>query len=101
MREDVLHLHNAALQTAAESGLLALVALATFVAAAMRASLHTARAEASASRRDLGLAALLALTAWATMGVFEDNWGDTEVQRLLFFFVAIPGYLASAATSES
>ncbi len=43
---------------------------------------------------DLYLGAFGALVAFNLAGMFEFNWGDTEVQRLALFLVALP-YCAS------
>ena len=39
---------------------------------------------------DLSLAALLVLIGFNIASLFEDNWRDTEVRRLLLFFLALP-----------
>ena len=32
----------------------------------------------------------VALIAFSIAGLFENNWGDTEVQRLVLFLLAVP-----------
>jgi len=91
-RYDVPHLHNNLLQIAAERGLPALGAyLALTVAAIAAAWRGFAREGGSKGRRaDLYVGAMLALLAFNLAGLFENNWGDTEVQRPVLFLLAIP-----------
>ena len=95
-RYEVPHLHNSLLQMAAERGLpfagayLALIGLSFFVA------LSRFRAEGGIAgpRADLHLGVMLALFAFSIAGLFENNWGDTEVQRVILFVLALPFCLA-------
>ena len=41
-------------------------------------------------RVDLYLGAGAALLAFSLAGLFENNWGDTEVQRMALFLLALP-----------
>jgi hypothetical protein len=41
-------------------------------------------------RSDLWLGCLLAVTTLAVAALFENNWGDTEVQRVFLFALALP-----------
>ena len=41
-------------------------------------------------RAELWLGAFAALVAFSLAGLFEDNWRDTEVQRVALFVIAIP-----------
>ncbi|MEM8995489.1 MAG: O-antigen ligase family protein [Acidobacteriota bacterium] len=91
-RINVPHLHNALLQRAAEQGL---VGFATYlwmmVAAALLAWRGLRRAEAGDDRSaDLYLAVLMVVVGFNVASLFEDNWNDTEVRRLLLFLLAIP-----------
>jgi hypothetical protein len=43
---------------------------------------------------------LLALLAFNVAGLFEANWRDTEVQRLLLFVLAMPFILERSRPSE-
>ena len=52
-------------------------------------------------RRDLYLGMLLALLAFAVAGLFEDNWADTEVQRILLFLLALPFCLPDPAEEST
>ena len=42
------------------------------------------------ARVDLYLGAGAALLAFSLAGLFENNWGDTEVQRMALFLLAVP-----------
>lgn len=100
----VPHLHNTYVQRAAEQGLLGLGAYLWLLLAALylaREGLRHNDADANDSDRevsdgevsgsaDLHLAALLVIVGFSLAGFFEDNWRDTEVRRLLLFFMALP-----------
>jgi O-antigen ligase len=91
-RQWVPHLHNNLVQIAAEEGLVAMVAFIWLMAAAAwvayRRYLRQRRSGESGS--DLYLGAFGALVAFNVAGMFEFNWGDTEVQRLALFLIAMP-----------
>ncbi len=93
-RWNVPHLHNAFLQVAAERGLPALGALLALVGGSALAAWRGWRRGGSAA--DVHLGALGALTAFAVAACFENNWGDTEVQRYVLFLLAVPFCLAVA-----
>jgi O-antigen ligase len=101
-RYEVPHLHNTFLQIAAERGLPALASylclVALSLAAAWRGFVREGRF--AGSRADLYLGALLALVAFNLAGLFENNWGDTEVQRLALFVLALPFCLGEAGPAE-
>jgi len=61
-------------------------------AAAMGAALSRFRAEGgfNGPRADLLLGTFLALVAFNVAALFENNWGDSEVQRLVLFVLAVP-----------
>lgn len=96
------HLHNTFLQLAAERGLPALVAylalMGLTLAAAWRGYRRTARESGSdpgsGSQAALYAGVLAVLAAFNLAGLFENNWGDTEVQRGVLFLMAIPWCLA-------
>ena len=97
-RAEVEHLHNTYLQLAAERGLLSLAAYLWLMGAALVVAYRGYR---RARRRcdgdeDLYLGAFLALVAFNLAGLFEANWHDTEVQRLVLFLVALPFLLDRA-----
>jgi O-antigen ligase len=101
-RYTIPHLHNSLLQLAAERGLPALAAYGLMMGAAAAAALSRLRAEGGLAgpRADLYLGALLALLAFNVAGLFENNWGDTEVQRLALFVLALPFVAAPAAAGD-
>lgn len=97
-RYSVPHLHNNLLQLAAERGLPALAAYLAMMAASLLVAYRLYRREGGrrGPRADLHLGVLLALLAFNVAGLFENNWGDTEVQRVVLFVMAIPFCLAAA-----
>jgi putative inorganic carbon (hco3(-)) transporter len=91
----VPHLHNSYLDLAAERGIPALSVLLALLVTALVAAARGFRR--GGGDRDLHLGAFGAMTAFATAALFENNWGDTEVQRVVLFLLAIPFLLAPAA----
>jgi O-antigen ligase len=101
-RYSVPHLHNNLLQLAAERGLPALSSYLALTAASLWLAWRRYRSEGGAAgpRADLYLGVLLALLAFNVAGLFENNWGDTEVQRPLLFVLAIPFCLAAGGNED-
>lgn len=97
-RYSVPHLHNSFLHLAAERGIPALLAYLVMMGLVAGTALVRYRAEGGAEgpRADLYLGALLAVLAFNMAGLFENNWGDTEVQRFLLFILVLP-YVAPEA----
>ena len=91
-RWTVPHLHDAFLQVAAERGLPALAAMLALLGGSALAAWRGWRRGGPAA--DVHLGALGGLTAFAVAALFENNWGDTEVQRYLLFLLAVPFALA-------
>ena len=91
-RITVPHLHNAFLQRAAEQGLVSSIAYLALMAAAVVLAWRAYRLEGDADgpRADLHLAVVLVVVGFNVAGLFEDNWRDTEVRRLVLFFLALP-----------
>ena len=87
-RFHVTHLHNTFLQIAAEQGLLSLLAYLWLMAAGLALAWRGYRR--LDSQRDLHLGVILVLVGFNLAGLFEDNWRDTEVQRLVLFLLAVP-----------
>jgi hypothetical protein len=81
------HLHDNALQIAAELGLPGLVFWIWMMAAAMGDAYRLAR---RGPERDLGVAALAVLTALMVAGAFEYNFGDSEVLMFVLIVAALP-----------
>lgn len=92
VRAEVPHLHNVFIQLAAERGLPELAAfLALMLLVAGTAWRRFVREGGFAGpRADLLVGVVLALVAFNVAGLFEDNWGDTEVQRCVLFLLAVP-----------
>lgn len=100
------HLHNTYLQLAAERGLPALAAYLALMGlafvAAWRGYRRTVRdaepdpdsgpdaGPRTGSRAALYVGVLAVLVAFNLAGLFENNWGDTEVQRGILFLMAVP-----------
>jgi O-antigen ligase len=95
-RYKIPHLHNNVLQLAAERGLPALGSYLALFAASAWLAFRAYRREGGGEgpRADLYLGSMLALFAFNVAGLFENNWGDTEVQRVVLFVLAIPWCLA-------
>lgn len=91
-RYQVPHLHDNLIQIAAERGLPALAAYLALMGAAALCALRGLRREGGwrGPRADLWLGVILALLAFNVAGLFEHNWGDTEVQRPVLFLLALP-----------
>ena len=102
-RYNVPHLHNSLLQLAAERGLPALASYLGLTLAAMTLAWRRFRLEGGTggARADLWIGALLAILAFNVAGLFENNWGDAEVQRTALFALAIPFCLEAADAGES
>jgi O-antigen ligase len=96
-RYDIPHLHNSLLQLAAERGLPALAAYLWMTGASVAVAWRGFAREGGRRGRsaDLYVGTMLALLAFNLAGLFENNWGDTEVQRLMLFVLAVPLCLRS------
>lgn len=98
-RFTVPHLHNTFLQLAAERGLLTLGAYLWLMTAGLWLAWRGYR-EGGGSRGPqaaLWLGVMMAVVGFNVGGLFEDNWRDTEVQRLILFLLAVPACLAVSA----
>ena len=83
------HLHNNFVQIAAERGLLCLAALFWLL---IRIGLDMTRGAMSTDswRKWSAVSGLTVLVAFVSAGLFEYNFGDSEVLMLFLFFVSIP-----------
>jgi len=81
------HLHNVALQIAAERGLPALALWIWFVVACAMGLFRVLR---GAADRALAAAALAGLAATLAAGLFEYNFGDSEFLMLLLLLLTLP-----------
>lgn len=102
-RYEVPHLHNNLVQLAAERGLPALASYLglTLASAAVAWRLFRREGGRRGPRADLYVGVLLALLAFNLAGLFENNWGDTEVQRPVLFVLALPFCLLIREEDES
>jgi len=84
-----VHLHNNALQIAAERGLPALAAWLAFL---VYAAIHLAKRfrAGGPAARPLAAAGLGALALLFVAGFFEYSFGDSEIAMLLLFMLALP-----------
>ena len=101
MRRSTSHLHNTPLQIAAERGLVGLAAwLWIFVAFFHRAGAVWRRLPAADGEdRAVVLGSLAALVTFLVAGVFEYNFGDTEVLMVAMALMALPFAVAGDRVS--
>jgi O-antigen ligase len=100
-RFTVPHLHNTFLQLAAEQGLLSLAAYLWLMLGSLTLAWHGYRKHLQDSPADLHLGVFLAIIGFNLAGLFEDNWRDTEVQRLILFLLAVPVCLEGEAAAQN
>ena len=93
------HLHNNIMQIGAERGFICLATFLWFIFELYRGLIHTAKA-ADTGVRWAALSALSALTGFMVAGLFEYNFGDSEVLLLLLFIVSLPFGLATPETNH-
>jgi O-antigen ligase len=86
----VPHLHNNVLQIAASSGVFAAAAYLALAALFLWRAARLLRRERRPERAAIWAGALLAGTALTAAGLFEYNFGDTEVQMATLLVFAIP-----------
>jgi O-antigen ligase len=91
------HLHNVVVQIAAERGLPALGAWIWFVLTLARDLIKKLR---NSTQRMFPAAALAALVAMLTAGMFEYNFGDSEFLMLFLVLVTLPYAADRAQQSE-
>jgi O-antigen ligase len=102
-RYDIPHLHNSLLEIAAERGLPALGSYLWLTLASMLEAWRRFRREGGrrGPRADLYVGVMLALLAFNVAGLFENNWGDTEVQRPVLFVLVLPFCLGARPAKGS
>ncbi len=84
-----LHLHNNFLQILAERGIFALAALVFFFTAVIYHLMQKAR-RAPPRQKRLAWAGLAVFLGFFSAGMFEFNFGDSEILFLLLFFISLP-----------
>ncbi|MGH9380972.1 MAG: O-antigen ligase family protein [Thermoanaerobaculia bacterium] len=96
------HLHNTFLQLAAERGIVSLAAYLWLMGAILWLAYRGYRraGPGDVGRAELLLGVLLGLVAFNCAGLFEDNWGDTEVQRVVLLLAALPLVLSGSASED-
>ena len=93
------HLENNIVQIGAERGLLCLAAFFWFIFE-LYASLVAMLRTTGESTRWIVLSALAALTGFMVAGLFEYNFGDSEVLLLFLFIVSIPYGLRTGEAAD-
>jgi O-antigen ligase len=97
----VPHLHNNILQTAAASGVFAAAAYLAMLALFFARTIAGLRAKSRREPAVLFAAPFLAVTALTVAGLFEYNFGDTEVLIPTLLLLALPfSRSATSATDE-
>jgi O-antigen ligase len=99
-RWSVPHLHNNVIQIAAANGLFAAAAYVVLVGLFLARSAALARRGDGPERAALWAGALLAGSALAVAGLFEYNFGDTEVEMATLLVFAIPFSGAAKAPGD-
>ncbi|HYM24409.1 MAG TPA: O-antigen ligase family protein [Vicinamibacterales bacterium] len=92
------HLHNNPLQIAAERGLPAVALWLWFIGAVSWDLWRRYKANAGESARFLAAAALATVVALLTAGLFEYNFGDSEVLMLFLVVVTMPAAASHVRT---
>lgn len=87
--QDNPHLHNNLLQILAERGIFTALSLLGFLISLLIQLYRKTRREGGLQSA-VTTGSLFLVIAFITAGFFEYNWGDTEIQFLLFFFITIP-----------
>ena len=87
------HLHNDFLQIGAERGLPALALWLWFIVALMRDLWQ----RFNAGQRELAATAMATVVALLTAGLFEYNFGDSEVLMLFLTIVSLPAAAVRSA----
>lgn len=102
VKADNPHLHNNALQIAAERGLLGLAAWLWLMAALAVGAWRVLRAAGPfGTGGPEARAALTALAAFMVMGLFEYNFSDSEVLMILLYALFLPFAAAHGAALEA
>jgi len=83
------HLHNNLFQIAAERGIPALLSFLLLFISLIMDLIRKIRQGTGPERR-ISTAVLFVVIAFLTAGMFEYNFGDTEIKFLFFFFLSIP-----------
>ncbi len=99
-RWTVPHLHNNFFQIAAASGLFAAGVYLAWIGLFVARAVVRLRRESRPDRRAIWAGALLAGTALCVAGLFEYNFGDTEVEMATLLVFALPFSRAADASGD-
>ncbi len=99
-RWSVPHLHNNLLQIAAASGVFAAGAYLGWIGLFLARAIVRLRREGRPDYRPLWAGVLLAGTALCVAGLFEYNFGDTEVEMATLLVFALPFSRAADASGD-
>ena len=99
-RWSVPHLHNNLFQIAAASGVFAAGAYLAWIGLFLARAIVRLRRESRPDYRSLWAGALLAGTALCVAGLFEYNFGDTEVEMATLLVFALPFSRAADASGD-
>jgi len=98
-RWSVPHLHNNVLQIAAANGLFAAATYIVLIGMFLARAILLLRRERRPDRAALWAGALLGGAALTVAGLFEYNFGDTEVEMATLLVLAVPFSKAAAGTA--
>jgi len=97
---DPVHLHNNIIQIGAERGIPALLAWMTFIVWTFISLVRLLRNK-SPSLYPLTVAALASIAALFSAGLFEYNFGDSEITMLFLYMITIPFSQARTLKKEN
>ncbi len=83
------HLHNNFLQIAAEKGIFSLILFLIFIVSVYRSLFKFMKSE-DQFKKNISTAVFFMFTAFLIAGMFEYNYGDSEIKFLLFYFLTLP-----------
>lgn len=87
--KDNPHLHNNFLQIGAERGIITLTVFIIFFLILLSGLFRVIK-KGNRDEQTLSIAVLFLLFGFLTAGMFEYNFGDSEIKFILFFFLTLP-----------
>ena len=99
-RWTVPHLHNNVVQIAASSGVFAAGVYVAWITLFLARAVFLVRRAREPDRRAIWAGALIAGTALCVAGLFEYNFGDTEVEMATLLVLALPFSRAAGAADD-
>ena len=100
LRRSTSHLHNTPLQIAVERGIPGLLAWIAIFAAFLVHTVRLVRRLPDGPERTLVIGVQAAIVSFLVAGLFEYNFGDTEVVLVAVALMALPFVVAERATSS-